>query len=516
MNLSSIIAARLRCHTDALLREAEDGSCPQDRFEWVSRALGVTSDPRARTRLRCVLSDPNVPRTVRQRASDTLRRFDLTDGLDEVVVRGWWESGDELLRVHALAVAPQRLRDQVMDLAARPSAALHRDAIAGMRFEFGWPAARRLKLRAARHPDSEVRFVAAEGIVMDESVGGLEALCQLCGDESPAVAKLAIDGLRHFPSRRAIDTVLEVVGAEAVMARQQLREDLDCALEIDGVGTAVRQWLGEDRLERLERVSRGAEPPSYGTTCAPAPESFTMHERPAVPVEAPPSHVVSAQKALDLLSDADASVTVLNTLFREVAWECTGPALRRELIQLLRGHSDVVRRHGLVALAARWQDLDLLLAHLDDPEVMVQRASLFELAKLDPTDVIGCRVERYLDKPGPSNDVAASEALELYRRCLGNDAVGLLSEWAADESRSPAVRIAALRALAKQPLGSGHLPFLAEMIFGEQPSSWTLSTTLVHEAAYLGFLSKRSVAHLRGVDDLNLVVALARFDAARN
>src|SRR5262249_28707391 len=148
-----------------------------------------------------VLTDTNYPDNIREAAGEVLRGIGVSQ--DHDILRAWWNSGDPVLRVHALHSMELDNADLIEQVVSDLSHPLYGNAISCMSFNFELPRHTKSKIKALTHANPDVRERAANCLLWDEPVTAETPLIFATYDSVSAVAEAACNTLEYYPTQRA-------------------------------------------------------------------------------------------------------------------------------------------------------------------------------------------------------------------------------------------------------------------------------------------------------------------------
>lgn len=434
---------------------------------------------------------------IRRAASDALMEMRSPHPGKETLQQ-WWTSQDRVLQRHALRLMGAELPEILAQVAADSAHPLQADALWWMEGSFEQPRHQEIKTAALSHPEPRVRKAAAWVLLWDEPVKAEEPLLHALSDASSMVAQTACDTLRYYPGQR--------VYRELLTLTEHTDEDLaqvaeDVAWEIKG--TFLRALTHHDpRVRKHIRAWMNPIWDSLGVT-----DDDLTPEEPSEPVERLVRRVpVALDKVLELLSDADASVNLLEHTLRRLDWNAFAPGERKFLTEVLLLHEDPYVREWAAPCFGAWQDVDHLLQLLQDGDGAIRKTAMHWLGKVNaPEPAIAHVAWDHLEQamhPG----TYAQETLKTYlAHAPAEEALPRLLSLVRDESSSDAVR-----ALCVEKLASSKDAITGLMDVLEDPPrvSWAPHIQLLRAVHQLN-LPRPELRQLREVDHLHVQVALA-------
>jgi HEAT repeat protein len=473
-----------------------------DERDAVVSAMQAVSDRRTVPILERLLADRSRPPATREAAGEILRGMQYLDiEWPDDTLRGWWGSGDAVLRTHALlsmdaAACPGIVRA----VAADPDHPLRVTALGRMTFFFDSAADLRLKVAALGDPDPAVRGTAARILFSDEPVMAEEQLIASAGDRVEEVAAEAAATLQYYPTTRVIRYLHGLLGHPADRVRDAARGSLDdirheCLLGVldrdPRVADRVRCWL--DPVWHLlaftpEELSPSAKEPYIPPT--------TQKTRPP-----------TLSEMLRLLTDPDTSPKVVEENLWAAGWDQYPAADRRRLRPVLLNHDDPLVRERAAVPLQEWADADGLLALAGDPDFGVRKSAFYRLGLLPADRRLAAVAWDHLHRP----DVFGVHARETLGTFVAHsepaDAIPRLATIAADRHRPEGLRTAAVHDLA-QLWAANEVGQLFGLLAEPPAVTWALQIAVLDAAADLGVAVE--AGPLAVVDHLALQAAVAR------
>lgn len=491
--------------TCRLLDRLNAADLPEDELDDLVGALQAVSDPRSFGPLEAMLCDAFRPERIRKAASSALRGMHFV-ALDPPprTLRRWWHEGDFLLRRHALlCMDGLRCPDVVLAVASDPTHPLQALALLGMEFWFDRPEHEAVKIAALGHPDPTVRRHAAYVLLWDEPIAAEGPLVGATADPVPEVAVEAVNTLKYYPSRRTIRCLHRLLS----QADGKVRDAADQSFAevrgrfLDGLRSRDRRVA-----ERVRAWLR----PVWGMLTFTDEELRPDKERSRSAFRERTRAVTPLAEVLDLLRDPDASPRVLQQKLGGNDWRSYGPEERGRLRPVLLSHPDAMVRDSAAGCLAAWRDVGGLVTLAEDPSFGVRKAAMYHLGTLPPAAGVAELAWDHLQRTD-SLGVHATETLNTFARQATSEVAAMrLAAVAADSGRLECLRVAAVEGLAR--LGAaGEISQLAGLLQEPPAVTWALHLALLAAITKLS-LRRPGINHLRGVDNLDVLEAVARFD----
>ncbi len=176
--------------------------------EKVSDALIALDDYRCCEDLTQAFLDRERPAEVRKSAFDVLASAQMVP--DAAARRGWWDTGDDLVRARVLFHSELGDADLIDPILEDPDHHLYWAALEGIEIGFDTRRYQRYKIDALRSNDAKIREQAAEILLWDEPVAAEQALLDAINDAESGVAREAVRTLRYYQSRSVLRRLAEV------------------------------------------------------------------------------------------------------------------------------------------------------------------------------------------------------------------------------------------------------------------------------------------------------------------
>jgi HEAT repeat protein len=466
---------------------------PDERDE-IATTLDRLADPRAEAPLAAILADRARPEMLRRAAAWILRSG---DAVDRDSLPALLRDGDPVEQRHALLAMDHGHAELVAAVAEAPDHPLHREAIQAMEWGFESPRFQALKIAALAHADPEVRETAAEVLLWDEPVAAEEPLLRAVADPVDPVAVAAVKALAYYPSRRVLLGLAEVRAAGG--ERGRAADDAICELSVP-FSNALRGAEGA----RREALLAWMEP--VWDILALTEEDLLpdAHEPPvsATPVRQP----LDARRLMRDLAELDG------------AWEdklrrlrakpsLVGPADRAQLVPFLVEHPDPLVRSSCGHLLAAWGEHEALIRLTGDARLLVVKAAMFALGKAPQCAAAARCAREHLDRPWVTGTHARETLATYVAHAPAAEAVPLLTERAAEDSRE-SVRRHAVHALIELR-ASRELAGLLPLLAAPPRVTWAVHLALLEARRKLGLDGARFLERLREVDDVYVQGALS-------
>jgi HEAT repeat protein len=473
-----------------------------DERDEVVVALQAVSDRRTVPILERLLTNRSRPTATREAAGEILRGMQYLDiEWPDATLRGWWDSGDAVLRRHALlsmdaAACPEVVRAVASDT-GHP---LRTTALGQMAFFFDGPADLRLKVATLGDPNPAVRGAAARILFWDEPVAAEEQLIAAAGDMVEEVAVEAAVTLQYYPTTRVIRCLHGLLGHPADRISEAARgsfEDIrhECLLAVRDrdpqVADRVRRWLD----------------PVWKLLAFTADELSPAASEPYIPPATQKTRPSAVSEMLGLLTDPDTSPKVLEENLWAAGWDQYPTADLLRIRPVFLNHADPLVRERATVPLQEWADAGGLLALAGDPDFGVRKAAVYRLGLVPPDPVIAAFAWARLNEPAMFG-VHATETLGTFV-AHADPAVAIprLLAIAADHDRPENLRVAAVHDLAR--LGAADLVGrLAGLLYEPPAVTWALQIAVLDAVAGLG-LPPPEVGHLAAVDNLHVQAAVA-------
>lgn len=473
-----------------------------DERDEVVSAMQAVSDRRTVPLLEQLLTDRSRPAATRETAGEILRGMQYLDvEWPDDTLRGWWESGDAVLRRHALlSMDAAACPDIVRAVASTPGHPLRTTALGQMAFFFDGPADLRLKVAALGDPDPAVRGTSARILFWDEPVMAEEQLIVSAGDRVEEVAAEAAATLQYYPTTRVIRYLHGLLGRPADRIRDAARGSLDdirheCLLGVRDhdpqVAAHVRRWLD----------------PVWGLLAFTPQELSPPAREPYIPPPTQKPRPPTLCEMLRLLTDPDTSPKVLEENLWAAGWDQYPAADRRRLRPVLLNHDDPLVRERATVPLQEWADADGLLALAGDPNFGVRKSAYYRLGLLPAERRIAAVAWEHLHRA----DVFGVHARETLGTFVAHaepaDAIPRLAAIAADRDRPENLRVAAVHDLAR--FGAANEVGRLLDLLAEPPAvTWALQIAVLDAAADRGVAVESRPLSI--VDHLAVQAAVAR------
>ncbi len=516
LDFTALIETRDRSASFPLLKRLLSPEFSSERnwcYGILVRTLQEFDDPRLVVPLTRLLRDPGQVAEKRLSASEILRGMRNAQCDGDAQVRSDWNSGDPVLRRHAMRSMGRDHRDLVAPVLGDPEHPLYADAIHCLTADsLSWAAAH--LIRAARCPDAVTRNSATTLLLWFAPVVAEAPLLAATEDEDPAIVADALDALRSYPTRAVVRC------ADALRCHSS-----------EAVRTAAEYVLGDIR----DAVRGSADDLSRRSTCRVS--KWLAPIAPLLRLPVTPAEVRRASvRGHDVVADARAaggrraeqtwlkSAAEMKRRFEsldapaaERAYELSGADWsslpdhdRAEAAEFLIGHPDDEVRYFAARPLAEWGDDTRLRILLDDPSRNVRRGALHHLRDRGPDPVLAERMIAL------ATSADSHEAIDALEAAVG---VGTPAQWrsfARDCILGPHVgeglRVEALsRLVAAREI---EIVRSALQIIEEPPVvSWALHIALI-EAAVESDLPAPSTARFDRTDHFRLQRALQALDDA--
>lgn len=491
-----------RSWTAQLVEIAAARATSDEDREAAFETLRVVEDHRCVAPLIAMLEDRSLDEDIRRAAAAVLDDIDDTSTLSD---RGrWWDSGDDILRAHALGQMGRSEADLVVAVALDDRGPLQAYALEAMAFDFAEREFADVLVRALGHGDETVRRAAAETMVWDEWVAAEEPLLVAGSDPSPTVAEAALRALSWYPTRRVLRAISELEPHEDPDVRDQAEETYATLVGhfervFQRASPAQRQLLMEWMVPVADLVDLAVETQDEEDSPA-VPASPTTQI--ALPV---PAHEIQA-----MLADPDGEWKMRKATLHQVDWAGHSELERTALRADFTDHPDPWIRWFAAAAFGAWGDRDALILQLLDSSNDVRKEATVQLGQLASDPALAPILwARMLGATG----AAADAALTAYVVHAPEDEVGpQLAALARDEQRQH-VRIVAIESLGDLGL-TDEIRDLAPLLAEEPGVTWDVHVALL-DAMAAATVDPPSLDRLLGVDQLEVIESIAELQAAR-
>lgn len=468
-----------RSRTFELIRMLADPTVGEVDRERIVYALGRLGDPRAVVPLGEIGRDLGRPVAVRRAALGALA--DSAMGPEGAELRGWWGSGDDVVRGYVLRQCLRSESDLVEPVASDPGHPLHRDALSGIGIGFEEPHWQRYKIAGLGHPDPAVRRTAAYGLGWDEPVAAESALHAAATDTDADVACAAIDSLRYYLSRATLRLLHGIAQGDDERAEAARVSEAEVVFEFEHQRSGIGRWLV----------------PVMDLLGPPEPAATSPAKRPRL--LRPQASTPSMSEIVAVYSDPDGEWAPKLAALRNYDWDQVPAADRSGLAAFFSGHPDPEVRGWCCSVLQTWHEADALVALAHDPELGVRKSAVYNLRFVPRSAEIAALTWNLV----ASGQVAGTHGYEALATCAAHTPPGELDDRLIDLARNDLrenIRLEAVSLLEGriEPL----LPLLAEPPL----VTWGVHVRLLDAC---GGVRPTSVDALYGVDNLHVAAALA-------
>ncbi len=478
-------------------------SRPGDELDEVCNTLGGLDDPRSIEPLIQMLEDVSLPMHLRQAVSLVLRHNCI--GRCESDRRSWWNSGDRLLKLHALLEARTSEADILIPVASNPEHELHYEAICGMEYGFEEPEHLRLLIRALGHPDAAVRQAAANNLTWEEPIEAEDGLIKAISDSEHDVADAALTTLSYFRSQKVFRSLSELrhISAESLRGEigatfENQKEDFEMAYQrLEGQSKDFfLTWLKpiEDLLVFKDYVKEDEKVDAEEAT----PKHPPRRKEKAV--------LQTAKEVIAFFDDPDGCWSEKHCWRIECDWNQFSNSDRQILAEYFRTHSDHhIKEFGCKPLGL-WDRGDVLESFLKDACGGVKRTAAYCLKSVTPDAAIASSLWKLYQDVNSTGNLAKDSLRSFVVHAPREGLEDLLTEIVRRERRQPRKQ-AAVDELIKLE-AHAHMRSLLHLL-GEPPLlNWWLHLDLV-DYCVSQKLSVPYFSELCGVDDMRLQESLA-------
>ncbi len=505
-----------RSFTAAILETLSDSSLDDDRRGDLGRLLNLLDDPRAIAPMTATLERSSAPEAQRE----TARSFLASGGhtIDSVTLRDWVGKGDDFLAQAALSLCDRAERDLLAVAVVDKRASVRKRALQAMSFGFEEPHWQRIHVSALMDPDPSVRACAADLLLWHEPLIAEQQLLVAAEDADDDVAVSALDSLRYYCSLRSGRSLFSHARDAATLRRQvQARESLEDLTQgfrehLDHHGVwfeEARAFLSDyDRAQLLVLQEAPTLSPSNGDL----DPAFVRAAANLHRIRSQKNAVLDEIAVVKELGEADGQWAITMAMLQGGDPMSVSTDRRLSFGELLAFHSDPqVRMTGAKYLAA-YEQTELLLQLLDDPNIGVRKSAAYSLHDVAPSEAVAAGVIA----PVIEGDVGSTRAYESVRTWARHRSITSpdrfldeLTAFTFDERES--VRSEAIEQLVSRNITSVGERMI-ELLENPPLMTWSIHTSIRSGRHHLGLGDEETKAAMRAwkeEDNLWLQVALA-------
>jgi hypothetical protein len=506
-----------RSFTPMLLDAVTDPSLGEDELFDLGRLLNLLNDPRAIGPMTAMLANSSA----REEQREIARAFLVSGGhtVDSVTLRNWIANGDDVLARAALSLSDRPERDLLAIALIDMRASFRKSALQATSFGFEEPQWQRLHVAALRDPDASVRACAADLLLWHEPLMAEQPLFVAAADDDEDVAVNALDTLQYYCSLRTSRAVFAHARAAKTLRRQiQARSTIEALM--NGFRDHLNHngvWFDEARTFLADYDA--AELPVIETESGPTPVNGDLD----------PAFVRAAAELHRIRSEKNASLDDVDIVRRlndpNSQWAITMAVLQRSdpmsipvgrraaFGTVLADHVDPdVRMAGTKYLAA-FEETELLLQLLDDPNVAVRKSATYALHDVLPSAEVAERVIA----PVLVGDVGSTRAYESVRTWARHRSITAPGQFLEELVAFTFEERESVRAEAIEQLVSRNVTSVAarmiELLESPPLMTWSVHTSIRSGRAHLGLnddQTKRAMHSWADADNLWLQVAIAK------
>lgn len=489
-----------RTWTNKLL-EALGVNDSEKELENISETIEVLDDFRAEGPLLEIMERSDL---ILRRSAASSALVGMNAAVTGDSIRKWWESGDEVLRRHALLSCRQSEADIIIPVASNPLHGLYGAAIAGMEFGFEKPMYQNLMIRALDHASSEVRRDAARGLLWCQPLSAQGDLLRLSTGNSTGAAFSAIETLAWYESQEVLR-----------FANEQSRNGIESRRE---AFANCFYWLAKEFENELSRLE-GSERQFMTDWMAPIanllkPNSeITNVDTSGCNSKGAAKHVkrmISVREALAIFTKVKGAEPRWYPDVLQVDWVSFKNDDRKVLCDFFEHHQDPSVREVGCSIIMAFDETDALLRLLDDRYASVRCAALHNLKLVPPHPQAGAKLMEFFSRL-ENSEGATADALGCLFVHSSKDlqfADFLLS--VASETQSENVRLSAMSHLSRMK-SFNHLQSLVGLLEDEPLLTWRIHEFLLEEETVNLSMRRRRISELKSIDYLSLQISLAKY-----
>lgn len=478
-----------------------------DALYEIREVLEHLADPRTIVPLQQLLPNSRISDNARTVASKIMASFQMNVHPD--IWTQWWHSGDEILRTHAVRVAPFEENALVERIASNPQDPMYSASIERMQMGFDEPRFQHLLVKALSHEDPAVRQTAASSLYGRLSFFSEDQLFEHLHDGDFSVESEVIHTLVLCRSVKG----LEALHKKRLNCAPELQQEIDSIfISVLRCFKSFPQHLEETNSKAAGYLKGWLSPVNYILEADEKSERrISKEDEDEITrlVKRQPVAKMSLKEFEEIFGDPNGEWKLKKDSLWRLDWSSFDDDEKQSLAEFLTTHPDPYLRAQACAPLSRWNNWQRILTLLSDPFARVRWSAALSAGRLSHNSQIEQRLKSMISNTGSADD-ESREALGSYLNHASLErSKKYLLDVAITDSRE-AIRTAAVYGLIKKR-AKEEISSIRHLINEPPDLTWSFHTALIEGCTELDIPIK-NWDQFQHADDVHLqfVVALAK------